>query len=309
MLLEAMLEPLTCRVVAPARGEEYVVVRPGLGLAMYYGVPLHTMVHALERMVDGYLGFIPAGTIRAICGQSTWGPFSERRLARRLELVGSPEVEYTNIDLSSAPLLASEGPYGWHLNGGNLANRTLMPNDTNVCFHEFPPDELERVGVDALIDWVVRIAELHPFETGQFGYSFNQLQRTWTSEADAHVGRLAMRFRGFDILEPKLAREARGHVPNCSWLNLLGDGVVAALGGEEAVREALSPAVEVWRISGGLLLRAGARPPVGDTNRRGADLGPVREVARLTRPLRVTKRVLFYGTEEFRNDWVHRFDE
>ena len=309
MLPENLLEPLTCRVVAPARGETYVVVRPGLGLAMYYGVPLHTMVSAVERMLEVYLQWVPKGSITAMCGPSTWSPFSSARLKRRVKLLGSPEVDYTNIDLASGPQLASEGPYGWHLSGGNLANSEIRPNNTNVCFHEFPPDELERAGVEAMIDWVVRVAEIHPFETGQFGYSFNQLQRTWTSEADAHVAALAMRFRGFDILEPKLAREARGRVPNCSWLNLLGDGVVAALGGEDALRTVLSSAVEVRRIAGGLLLRAGERPPIGDTNRRALDLDPVREVAQLTRPLRITKQLLFYGAEEFNRGWVHRFDE
>ncbi|OJH42370.1 type VI immunity family protein [Cystobacter ferrugineus] len=309
MLPEALVEHLTHRITSPRSGETYVVVRPGLSLAMYYGKPLHEMVDAVERVVRTYLQFIPEGAITALCGTNAWGAFSTSRLQRQIKKLHSRSVDYTNIDLGSGPLLASEGPYGWHLNGGNLSSVDIRPNNSNVCIHEFPPEELNRVGVQQMVDWVVSIAEQHPFETGQFGYAFNQLQRTWTSQADEFVGGVAMRFLGFDILDPALAREARGLVPNCSWLNLLGDGVVERLGGEQAIRHALSSAVQVRRISGGLLLRAGELPPIGDVNRRAPDLGPVREVARLTRPLRVTKRVLFYGTEEFRNAWVHRFDE
>ena len=165
------------------------------------------------------------------------------------------------------------------------------------------------MGVTQIVEWVVSVAEITPFETGQFGYCFNQLQRTWTSEADEFIGRMAMRFRGFDILEPQMAREARGLVPNCSWLTLLGDGVVEKLGGERAIHSAVSPAVTLRRIRGGLLLVAGELPPVGDVNRRALDLGPVKEVARVTKPARVTKRVLFYGAEAFRHNWVNRFDD
>lgn len=309
MLTDALLDSLHCRVTPPSSGENLIVVRPGLGLAMYYGTPLHTMAPAVERMIEAYLACVPAGSITALCGQAAWGRFSAAKLNRQLRRLRSPLVDYTNIDLSSGPLLDSEGPYGWHLNGGNLSNVAVRPDNANVCIHEFPADEIERVGPERMIDWVVSVAALHPFETGQFGYSFNKLQRTWTSEADFFIGAVAMRFRGFDILDPRLAREARGRVPNCSWLNLLGDGVVAALGGEDLVRGALSPAVQVRSIPGGLLLRAGDRPAIGDTNRRALDLAPVREVSRLTRPVRVTKRVLFYGTEEFRLGWVDRLDE
>jgi hypothetical protein len=98
-------------------------------------------------------------------------------------------------------------------------------------------------------------------------------------------------------------------VPNCSWLTLLGDSVVEKLGGERAIRSGVSSAVTVRRIGGGLFLLAGDLPPVGDVNRRAPDLGPVKEVARVTRPARVSKRVLFYGSEDFRTNWVNRFDD
>jgi len=309
MLPVELLEHLTERVTLPRTGKTYVVVRPGLGLAMYYGQPLHEIVPAVDRMAHAYLDFIPKGSITALGGANAWGAFTPARFQRQLKQLASKAVVYTNIDLASDALLASEGPYGWHLDGGNLSNVEVRPNNTNVCFHEFPHDEIERVGVAQIVEWVESVAEITPFETGQFGYSFNKLQRTWTSEADAFVGRMAMRFRGFDILGSQIARETRGLVPNCSWLTLLGDGIVEKLGGEGAIHSAVSPAVTLRQIRGGLLLVAGELPPVGDVNRRALDLGPLKEVARVTKPARVAKRVLFYGTEAFRHNWVNRFDD
>lgn len=307
MLPDRVIETLTHRVTPPSRGIPYTVVRPGLGLAMNYGKPLDEMPHAVERMVDAYLKFIPEGSITALCGKEAWGKFSAARLNRQLNELRNRRVVYTNLDLGSGSLLASEGPYGWHLSGGNLSNVDVRPNNSNVIFYEFPPDELDRTGVQTMVDWIVHIAELHPFETGQFGYSFNHLQRTWTSQVDDFVGDLAMRFKGFDILDPSLAREARGLVPNTSWLNLLGEYVVEKLGGESAIRQALSPAVHIRRVSGGLLLQAGSVPSVGERDDE-PNFTAVREVARLTKPVRPTKPTLFYGTEEFRTGWVFRLD-
>jgi hypothetical protein len=263
-----LIEQLTKRVTVPRTESTYVVVRPGLALAMYYGRPLHEIAPAVERMAQAYLDFIPGGSITAIGGANHWGTFSPAKLQRQLKQLRSKAVDYTNIDLASDSLLASEGPYGWHLDGGNLSNVEVRPNNANACFHEFPHDEIERVGSQRMIDWIVSVSEIAPFETGQFVYSFNQLQRTWTTETDDFVGWVAMRFRGFDILEPKLARETRGLVPNCSWVTVLGDGVVEKLGGENSL-----------------------------------DLGPVKDVARVTKPARILKRVLFYGSEDFRNHW------
>ena len=304
-LPESLIEKLTCRVTPRSTGKTYVVVRPGMGLAFYYSKPLHVMVDSIEKMLEGYLRFIPEGAITALGGAQSWGSFRRVRLQAQIKKLKNRRVDCTNIDLSSGPLLGSEGSYGWHLNGGNLCI-PIYPNNTNVFYYEFPPDEIDRVGAEHLIEWAISIAEISPFESGHFGYSFNQLQRTWTSEADAFVGNLAMQYKGFDILEPDLACYARGRVPNCSWLTFLGSELVARLGGEETIRSNLSSAVDIRRIKGGLLLRAGEFPLIGDTN-----LGALPEVARLTKPLRITEKyVLLYGAEEFyRDGWLHRFDK
>jgi hypothetical protein len=92
-------------------------------------------------------------------------------------------------------------------------------------------------------------------------------------------------------------------------LTIINTSLAETLGGLAAIRSRLSTAVVVIPIAGGVLLRAGDTPTVGDMNLGGGDLGAVKEVARLTRNIRIGKRVLFYGAEEFRHNWVNRFDD
>jgi hypothetical protein len=199
MLEDRLVQRLTS-IKTLSSGERFIVVRPGLALAIYYTRPLHRLVPEIEKIVQRFFDFIPQGAITAICGSEEWSTFTTRRLMRQLKQLNSADLDYTNIDLSSGEILNSEGPYGWHLNGGNLSNVETRPNNTNVLYCEFPHDEIERVGQTAMLNWVIDIAESAPFETAQFGYSFNQLQRTWSAEADGFIGGIAMRYRGFDIL-------------------------------------------------------------------------------------------------------------
>jgi hypothetical protein len=312
MLKESMLKRATCTKTIASTGRSYTVVRPGLALAVYYATPLHKMVEAVEAMIDAFLMQIPENSITAICGTTSWSKFSTAGLKRQLKRLQSKDVDYTNIDLGSGDLLASEGPYGLHVNGGNLANTLVRPNNTNVIYFEFPPDELSRVGSASMVEWVVGIVESHPFESAQFGFSFNQLQRTWTQEADSFVGNLAMSLQGFDVLEPALARVARGYLPNCSWLTILGEGLLEQLGGTQQLSKTFGPEIEQRLLKGGVLVQSGDSPAIGDVDGRSEDLRLIRVVAQATRPVRIVNRasnpVLLYGSESFRSNWLNRFD-
>ena len=92
MLLVELLEHLTERVTLPRTGKTYVVVRPGLGLAMYYGQPLHEIAPAVDRMAHAYLDFIPKGSITALGGANAWGAFTPARFQRQLKQLGSKAV-------------------------------------------------------------------------------------------------------------------------------------------------------------------------------------------------------------------------
>ncbi|KAI5916444.1 MAG: DUF3396 domain-containing protein [Nitrospira sp.] len=98
----------------------------------------------------------------------------------------------------------------------------------------------------------------------------------------------SMRHRGVDILlrEADRVTVGRAGVKGANWLTFIDQGRVQRLGGEAGVRSALDPAVELTSINGGLLMRAGPTPAIGDENRRDR-LPLYRSVFRVIEPLTV----------------------
>ena len=131
---------------------------------------------------------------------------------------------------------------------------------------------------------------------------------------------LCQRHPGFDWdgggLLPKMLRfrpspeEFLPLIKRVSWLNLLCDKTVAALGGRDAVRAALSGAESVTDLPRGLCVAAGSSPQVGDVGHR--DFVPAyRRVARALRPVRIDE-IDGLGAgfmARATNEWLDAFDK
>jgi Protein of unknown function (DUF3396) len=293
-------------------------VRPGISLVLYYDQPAHTCVAALEQLLQLYREMIPANALTARCGRNSWGKFTQAGVSRDFKELRDTKVEYTNIDLGSGVDPSSEGGFGWHFNGGNLAERSkpngVYPDECNVVFFEWPIEFVSQLGATAFIEAVASLADVMPFSSGHAGYAFLHSHRE--SEATHFIGEHGMRFQGVDVSAARLANHAGGHVVNVSWLTLLSHGLVQALGTEASLRGALSAEIRLRSLKHGLLLQAGDRPALGDMNRGGTDLTATREVARVTRPLRLQPKRnsgglfrLNGGTTEFNERWLIRFDD
>lgn len=113
---------------------------------------------------------------------------------------------------------------------------------------------------------------------------------------------------------------ALGHaqrIKGVNWLTILDDALVAELGGRDRLATALAPAATVVRWDGGILIRAGAEPQLGD---RDTGLWPEAYIAvnHVLRPIRYedypARRFALIDVpppldplEETLN-WVRRFD-
>jgi Protein of unknown function (DUF3396) len=296
----------------------FVNVRPGISLVMYYDKPAYACVAELQQLLQLYREMIPANALTSRCGRSSWGKLTQVGVNRDFKELGNKKVEYTNIDLGSGVEPSSEGGFGWHFNGGNLAERQkatgVYPDECNVVFFEWPIEFVSQLGTTAFIAAVAQLANVMPFNSGHAGYAFLHSHRE--SEATHFIGELGMRFQGVDISEAHLARHAGGHVVNASWLTLLGNSLVAQLGSEATLRANLGADVTIHALDGGLMLQAGDRPALGDMNRGGTDLGAVRSVARATQSVRLPPRKnpggllrVTGGTTEFNERWLIRFDD
>lgn len=147
---------------------------------------------------------------------------------------------------------------------------------------------------------------------------FTLIFATGMSQNTAHALQLIQRFPGFDvansvdfILE---AKATHNRIKSINWLTVLRDDIVAELGGYDRVRGYLEPTCRLHRYSGGIVIQAGERPQLGDTQ-RGDIPEAYRLVARVTRPVRFEQydEALFRvprGMDKRSETlaWVRRFD-
>jgi hypothetical protein len=79
-----------------------------------------------------------------------------------------------------------------------------------------------------------------------------------------------MRHRGIEIHATVNDIIAAGHdgLRGVGWLTLLGAALAKELGGAAKLKKTLGSSAEVFEARHGLLLKAGERPRMGDTNRK-----------------------------------------
>lgn len=119
----------------------------------------------------------------------------------------------------------------------------------------------------------------------------------------------------FDPLDFSLEVESvHNRIKSVNWLTVLGDAVLAELGGLQAAKSALEPECTIHQYDGGIVIQAGEIPVLGDTHQE--DIPELyRRVARFTKPVRFGS----YSASLFRvfepmdgateaKRWVARFD-
>jgi len=167
------------------------------------------------------------------------------------------------------------------------------------------PDALVKFVQDALADF--------PLAHGFCGYSFTWDQMSVDAEAKEWAGPLLLRHPGLNYGSVSaLSRAASSGVVAVSWLTFLGPEISEELGGQKALAKAAPTGVSVLPLGkGGVLLRAGKQPELGDVNRRER-LPLYRAVGRLVSPRRASDEELedlnIQGmSDEAAIDWLRRF--
>ncbi len=127
------------------------------------------------------------------------------------------------------------------------------------------------------------------------------------------VASLAERFPGIEIDYPaKHLVWVRAGIKGVNWLTVVGDEWLAKVGGLEALRTALPPAVVLHPYPGGCMIQAGEVPQTGDRNRR-LDAPEYRRVAAALRAIRITTHSGVHSGEGLDRPrferWLRRFDD
>ena len=290
------------------RSGEYCAARVGVTLVLFYAKPMQELVDAVERLLDRYLAFIPQDAIQSTLSSSgVWRKFTKRSITADLRKFATKGVEYWSINLSSSES-ANVEDYGFHFFGSDLSHKDISPQETCVCFMEFPTNTLEEDRQQHFVEFAVAAAEIEEFEAGYGGYAFKHHSAPFHNDANRWIAQLAPRYIALDISYDRFKEVARRQLINVSWITLLGNALVQDLHGENSIRSQLSPRVSVKSLQNGLLLIAGESPPVGDVNRGAQDIEGLKEVAALTKPVRA-KMEIGFGSDTFRHGWLDRFDK
>lgn len=164
------------------------------------------------------------------------------------------------------------------------------------------PALLERV-----LLWSRRTRVAH----GSAGFAF--MESAWSEERYLHkryVLASSKRYRGIDVFAKSTASRCKDGIKCVNWLTLVQSAWLERLGGLEAIRKKLSPAIAVHEILDGALFQAGPLPLVGDLN-QAEDLSAYHEIGRILRPIRSSNHGAFgesFDMEESQK-WLARFDD
>jgi hypothetical protein len=289
-------------------GEEWILYRPGISFDLFYDSPLGEIGRSLALIIEDYLTFIAPDSIEKYLGASGYKKLSKKTITTYLGDLNAAEAgdEFYELHLGSG---VEPGPgYAVHLKASGLADRDTYPFETNRLTLEFPPDILDKKGVEPLVEFLIGCANRHPFYYGIAGYAFQHSVMTMVDHAQERIAKAAMRYLAFDISYGDIRYELDGHIHNVSWMNFLGSTILDKLGGAKKVQALLPGGAVLTPLQDGAVVRVAPLPPVGDVNKGASDLLPLKAFAKIAKPLRIETDYLGSDDDDFAERWLRRLD-
>jgi len=297
------LEALT---VKNARGN--CIARLATSLFLYSDKPVHDLASHAAATIESYLEYVGVGVLKTYVGNNgELRDFTTRKLTKDLrqlrsfpKTLGASWIEYDSDPDGWV------GEYGVFLYATDFSRYERERQSDNLLRLDFPQDFWRQRGLDAFIDFVIRMANTFPFESGNAGYAIKRT--SWTEGgATERVNQLLPRYMGLDPCYPYIRESMRHHTFGAHWINLVDGRLAATIGGFKSIGERLSEA-DVRSTDHGVFVRGSKEPPLGDSNRRAPDVGWLPEVSRMLKPTRVS--VTRLGDREFdAGKWLARFDD
>jgi len=290
-----------------AFGRDYVIIRPGISLTFYSETPLKILAPAIADAVEAYLDFVPIGGLDTYyASNGTYKRLNPRILSRDLDhLRNIPNsAEFFEFHYGQGEE-GEVGRYAIHFTGAFLQEE-VFPLETNLLTLEWPHDLFDSVQVSDFISFIIKIANIVPFVSGNAGFALLHPQ-TFSKEAAKMIGQLMPRYIGFDPSYMPCRYVMKARSPSANWINLLNHNLVEELGGFDHIRNYLPPEVEIATLKNGILVRGAPLPPIGDVNRSAKDIGFLPDVARLLRTIRFD--ISGFGCAVDAKEWLARFDE
>ncbi|RKH45222.1 type VI immunity family protein [Corallococcus llansteffanensis] len=287
----------------------FVCLKEGLSICFYVRHSHEDMASVMLQALELYL--------KAIGRQAlTYSPDDEGYW-QRLDV---PAMEYTQKQLQRGythvllkDSIGDIGDYQFQYQDVDLESPVNIYGPSERLAYafsfRFPASRLQSQGIGPFRDLALALAKLLPFSSGHAGPSFH----AWAMEdLTQQMFQLGLRYPGMDIPdEHNNAYTVGDQLDGVHWMNFIGQPVLGAVGGTEALRARLThPGTSVESLGEDrALITLGAEPDAGDTA-EGRGLPAYRELARVLEPWLTSREAARpYRENEALLRWERRFLE
>lgn len=202
------------------------------------------------------------------------------------------------------------GQYGFKLEGLGCPGEDEV--DVNCLDMRFPINWLDSVPGPALAEQLVSLVEKVPFYSGVAGFVFHHSPHMY-SDTIGKMAALSKRFEGVEVSATNREKywASKGLV-SVNWITLLGDGLVAKLGGHNALPKKLPIDCKVVNLEHGVAVRSGDAPLLGDKNAGKDELKLWRNVYHVLKPLQFVEIIRGFDPFKFNGErtkeWLQRLE-
>jgi hypothetical protein len=304
-------------VIAHADTEGGMLVRDVVVLTFYAQRPFRDLAKPVAHVFQSWLSIVPKESLRwTMIGSNADMSKAVTRTSvdRCLDQLDPVKAERRQITAFRIFGEEDENPRYRFYVVGNRDPRAAGPTFTSFVEMRFPSDFLRTFTIDRFVNFSRDCGQELPFDSGYAARALCRSDTGRVSKSGQIISGLALRHPGFDIplnhaIRFRLGQQCRG----AYWLTFLGTPILEKLGGADAFLANTDPQLSMTVLPGGVMVRAGNEPEVGDVNRRKA-LPHLEKLARLLEPVTLfgdptLENEVFDSDEGKRERWERRFLE
>jgi hypothetical protein len=239
-------------------------------LAVYLDQPLNAHADALSRMLETFFSFVPRSTMTWFGTESTTKdkPCSARTFSipQTWYRKGSPKKDERALQIRDGAEYNSVPRSGLRLSSHELEEDEDRPFEPSLIRFMFPAQAVH-ADPAPLLSLARQLADELPLASGHSGFCIERNYGYYQTASMLAAYPVAMRFQGVDIDCP-VSDVMFDHLKTINWLTIVGDALLARVGGRQAARALVSdPSVVVHEHKHALIFQAGDQPRLGDVNR------------------------------------------
>ncbi len=286
-----------------------VVLRDGLVLCFFMRRSHGEVAPGLWRALQAYCRAIPPQSLAwYVTDEGDWDPLDEKGWVQiRSWVLDTTWPTATRVHLAES--CGEVRAYNFEYFGYWLDSPFCERDEKVACAAAFtlPTEYLLEHGPARVRALTLELARELPFNSGYASLAFLSPGGI-RSPAMRSLERNTFRFPGLDIWHLSSTSGSIGtRVRGAYWLTFLGQPVLGQLGGADALRERLPPAISLEPLDSERLLLTLGEWPLTGAEESGDDMTLYRTLARILEPHLYQENISWLVDEDFERRWLRRF--